>query len=95
MDPATRLLELDERYRLVLCSPDLPTRRQFADIQREIGYLRMRYPHVTQKLEGLYSEVYPGRLVTTASLIDFACERNLRLNGESIRDDPPSSTGGF
>jgi hypothetical protein len=86
MDPAARLLELDERCRLVLCSRDFSTRRQFADIVQEIGYLRNRYPYLTQKLEGLYSDAYPGRLVTTGSLIEFACERNLRLDGEPIRN---------
>jgi hypothetical protein len=80
MDPLAGLLELDERCRLVLCSPDFSTKRQFADIVQEIGYLRNRYPYLTQKLEGLYSDAHPGRLVTTASLIDFACERNLRLD---------------
>jgi hypothetical protein len=90
MDPRVMLLELDERCREVLCSPNFSIRRHFGDIHREIDLLRIHHPNLTEKLESLYRKAKPGRIVTTGRLISFAFERNLRLTGEPFSEDAPS-----
>jgi len=82
LDPTVRLHELYERSRKLLHSGDLPAKRQFADIQLEIDRLRIRHPHITERLESLYHQAHPGDAVTAGRLIAFAHERNLLLTGD-------------
>jgi hypothetical protein len=85
------LLELDERCRLVLESSEFSVRRQFTDIQQEIDRLRSSHPRLTAKLEGLYREAHPARVITTATLIGFAHAWKLRLTGEPYTGEAQSA----
>ena len=82
MDPRAALLDLDERYYLALHSSDFNIRRQIADIQLEIEYLRIHYPDIMENLEVLYREAHPVSLVTTVRLLEFAIRQKLLLTGD-------------